>query len=292
MMGDVPPNSRFILSKINNYIFGICLPDDYPALLRFLKNYGFTDLSDDVTPVSLESLKKRRESLTRRRDMIDAYLDRLKKEQGCRLQDLNKSYHNYAEILQAMRMSLFSAKAMFITGWMDIRNRQQLLKIMEKICGNRFIFSERKDPDAPVQLMNMKLFKPFELIVKTMGIPSNKEIDPTPLTAITFVLMFGLMFGDLGQGFVLMLFGIMLKKYGQRKIKENLKQAGGILVACGFSAGICGLLYGSVFSSEHLLPAFWFHPTAHIMTLFVATILIGILFIMTGLLVNIINNIL
>lgn len=77
-----------------------------------------------------------------------------------------------------------------------------------------------------------------------------------------------------------------------KKIKENLKQAGGILVACGFSAAICGLIYGSVFSSEHLLPALWFHPTANIMTLFAATILIGILFIMTGLLVNIINNIL
>ena len=292
MTDDVPPNSRFMLNKINNYVLGICLPDDYPALFRFLKNYGFIDLSDDVTPVSLESLKKRREGLKRRRDMMDAYLDRLKTEQGRRLQNLNKSYHHYEEILKAMRMSLFSAKALFITGWIDIRNKQRLLKILEKICGNRFIFSERKDPDAPVHLRNMKLFKPFELIVKTMGIPSNREIDPTPLTAITFVLMFGLMFGDLGQGLVLLLCGIMLKKYGQKKIKENLKQAGGILVACGFSAAICGLIYGSVFSSEHLLPALWFHPTANIMTLFAATILIGILFIMTGLLVNIINKIL
>ena len=125
-----------------------------------------------------------------------------------------------------------------------------------------------------------------------MGIPSNSEIDPTPLTAITFVLMFGLMFGDLGQGLVLMLCGIMLKYFGQRKTKENLVQAGGILIACGLSAAICGLLYGSVFSSEHLLPALWFHPTEHIMKLFMTTILIGIVFIITGLLVNIINNIL
>lgn len=35
MTDDVPPNSRFMLNKINNYVLGICLPDDYPALFVF-----------------------------------------------------------------------------------------------------------------------------------------------------------------------------------------------------------------------------------------------------------------
>jgi vacuolar-type H+-ATPase subunit I/STV1 len=47
------------------------------------------------------------------------------------------------------------------------------------------------------------MVRPFELLVKTIGIPANSEIDPTPLAAVTFVLMFGLMFGDLGQGGIL-----------------------------------------------------------------------------------------
>ena len=291
-VGDIPSDGRFMLAVAGNYVCGIALAADLPAMIRFLNDYGFTDKSDDVNPVPAENLKKRMDNLRRREEVIKKYLNHLKEESGQALQELNRAYRAYGEMLKVMRMSLFSAKAMFITGWMDIKNREQLLMILRGICGNRFIFSERKDPDAPVRLLNMRLFKPFELLVKTMGMPSNREIDPTPLAAITFVLMFGLMFGDLGQGLVIVLCGILLKKYGRKKAKEELAQAGGILIACGLSASVCGLLYGSVFSSEHIIPALWFQPTQHIMKLFAMTILMGIVFILIGLFINIINNIL
>ena len=288
----VPSDRRFMLTKINHYVFGIALPSDYPAMLQYLKDYGFADKSADVKPVPVENLKKRVGNLKYRSEVIDAYINHLKERKGQRLRQLNGAYHSYEKILKAMRMSLFSAKAMFITGWMEMKDKEKLVGIMRSICGNRYVLSERKDSDAPVRLMNVKLFKPFELLVRTMGMPSNSEIDPTPLTAITFVLMFGLMFGDLGQGFVLTLCGFVLKRYGQKKVKEDLAQAGGILIACGISASVCGLLYGSVFSSENIMPALWFHPTGQIMKLFAVTVMMGVVFIVIGLLVNIVNNIL
>lgn len=291
-VGDVPSDRTFMLAKMDHYVFGIALPSDYPVMLQFLKDFGFTDKSGDVRPIPMENLRKRGEHLKRRRDVIADYIDHLKNEKGQTLRQLNNTYHAYEEILKAMRMSLFSARAMFITGWMDIRDKEKLVGIMQRICGNRFVLSEQRDRDAPVRLLNMRWLKPFELLVKTMGMPSNNEIDPTPLTAVTFVIMFGLMFGDLGQGIVLILCGILLKKFGRERLKEDLAQAGGILMTCGISAAVCGLLYGSVFSSENIIPALWFHPTAQIMKLFAATILIGVVFIITGMIVNIINNIL
>jgi vacuolar-type H+-ATPase subunit I/STV1 len=289
---DVPADGRFMLGAAGNYVCGIALSSDFPSMMRFLKDYGFADKTDDVNPVPVENLKKRMDNLRRREDVIEKYLNRLKDDSGQALQELNRAYRAYGEMLKVMRMSLFSAKAMFITGWMDMKDREQLLTILRGICGDKFIFSERKDPDAPVRLLNMRLFKPFELLVKIMGMPSNREIDPTPLAAVTFVLMFGLMFGDLGQGLVIVLCGILLKKYGRKKAKEELAQAGGILIACGLSAAACGLLYGSVFSSERIIPALWFQPTQHIMKLFAMTILMGVVFILIGLFINIINNML
>ena len=287
---DVPSDERFMLTKRGNLVFGLALPVNYPAMLQFLKGYGFADTSADVRDVPLERLKKRAKSLRRRHDVIDDYINRLKEEKGQTIKQLSSTYRGYEEILKAMRMSLFSARAMFITGWMDMRDKKRLLEIMQGICGNRFVVSERKDSDAPVRLMNIRLFKPFELLVKTMGMPSNSEIDPTPLTAITFILMFGLMFGDLGQGLVLMLCGLILRKVGKKKFQEDLMQAGGILMVCGFSASLFGLLYGSLFSSEHIIPALWFHPSAHIMKLFATTILMGVVFIAVGLCINILNS--
>jgi len=291
-VGEVPPDRHFVLSQTGNYVLGIALPSDFSGMLLFLKDHGFADKSSDISPAPLANLRKRLDVLKRREEIIDGYIDRLKEEKGQAVRTLNSTYRAYEEMLRAMRMSLFSARAMFISGWMDKKDDQRLVDILRGICGSRFILSERKDPDAPVRLLNMRLFRPFELLVKTMGMPSNSEIDPTPLAAVTFVLMFGLMFGDLGQGLALVLAGLMLKRYGQKKTSENLSQAGGILVACGLSAAVCGLLYGSVFSSEHLVPAIWFHPTEHIMKLFVVTILIGVVFIFAGLVVNIINSIL
>jgi len=290
--GDIPSDKRFMLTREGNFVFGLAGPANYPAMLEFLKDYAFADKAADVSDVPLESLKKRARSLRRRSEVLDGYINRLKEERGQAIRQLDRAYRAYEEMLKAMRMSLFSARAMFITGWMDIKDRERLIEILQGICGNRFIVSERKDPAAPVRLLNMRLFKPFELLVKTMGMPSNSEIDPTPLTAITFVLMFGLMFGDLGQGLVLMIGGLVLRKFGKKKMQDVLVQAGGILLACGFSAAVCGLLYGSLFSSEQIIPALWFHPTAHIMKLFTVTIVMGVVFIIAGLCINILNNVL
>ncbi|MDD3705873.1 MAG: V-type ATPase 116kDa subunit family protein, partial [Clostridiaceae bacterium] len=52
----------------------------------------------------------------------------------------------------------------------------------------------------PTKMKNNFLFKPFESLISMYGIPSYGEKDPTPFFALSYLLMFGAMFGDLGQG--------------------------------------------------------------------------------------------
>lgn len=286
---DLPDDGPFIVAGTGRYVFGAALPQAAPQMLQFLKGYGFLDKTADLSGVSLEALRVREDALKRRLDVLDRYTDGFRKEMEPALKQMYHSYKGYEDVLKAMRLSAFSAKTMFITGWMDARDKQSLVAILQEICGERFIVSDERDPDAPVRLMNIRLFRPFELIVKTMGMPANSEIDPTPLTAITFVLIFGLMFGDLGQGLVLAMTGLILKFIAKKKAQEDLDQAGGILVACGLCAAFCGILYGSFFSSEHFIPPLWIHPAENIMGLFSITILLGAIVIVVGLCVNIVN---
>lgn len=286
---ELPSDERFIMARTGSYIFGAALPKDAPALLQVLEPYDFIDKTGAVNGASLEELKRREGSLWRRTEILDRYTDRFRKEKGPELIRLHNSYKDHEAILKAMRLSAFSSKAMFITGWMDARDKPRLIKLLQKLCGERYILSEERDPYAPVRLMNMRLFRPFELIVKMMGMPANSEIDPTPLAALTFILVFGLMFGDLGQGLVLAAAGIALKYIAGKKKSEDLGHAGGILLACGLAAALCGVLYGNLFSSEHLIPALWIRPAEKIMTLFSVTILIGAAIIVIGLCINIIN---
>ncbi len=161
---DPPPADRFMILKTGRYLSGIALPADLPDMLQFLKGHGFADKTDDLRMVPHENLKDRADTLKRRSDLIDGYIHRLKEEKGQELKQLNSAYRVYEQMLKAMRMSVFSSRTMFVTGWMEKRDKDRLTRIMKGICGDRFILSEQKDPDAPVRLMNMRLFKPFELL--------------------------------------------------------------------------------------------------------------------------------
>jgi vacuolar-type H+-ATPase subunit I/STV1 len=286
----VPPYERFLIARAGHFVFGLA-PSVFAAdLLQFLKEKGFQDQSEKFPGRSAWSLQKRADVLTRRRSALDAWIRRWREEKGPLLRRWNAEYRGYDALLKAMRMSVSSSRVMFITGWVDSSEKAKLLEILSQTCAGQFMIQEQKDPAAPVRLKNARFLKPFELLVKIMGMPSVDELDPTPLAAVTYVMMFGLMFGDLGQGLVLMLIGLVLRSVGTKKAHDVLAQGGGILTACGAWAAICGLLYGSVFSSERILPALWFHPTTDIMKLFFATVAMGAVFIALGLCLNIINR--
>lgn len=287
-------HEKFVVSTSGRYVFGAALAPNLPNMLAILAEHGFMERSLEFTRYSAEELNHRAATLERRLETLGMCIRDLRERSRQTLRELYSAQSGYGEILRALNMSEFSASAMFITGWMDKAETTELFTILRRICGERFIVvvSEQRDPDAPVRLRNSRLLRPFELLVETLGMPANDEIDPTPLTAITFVLMFGLMFGDLGQGLVLALVGVILGRIAKRKgePRGSLSQVGGILTACGISAAFCGILYGSIFSSERLLSPLWFHPIENIGTLFTLTIMMGVLFIIAGLCVNVVNN--
>lgn len=97
-----------------------------------------------------------------------------------------------------------------------------------------------------------RFLAPFALLVHQYGIPRYGEIDPTPLFAATFLLMFGTMFGDVGQGAVI----AGLAWYFRSKLGRFYLFG----LMAGISSIIFGFLFGSVFGFEHWLPALWMSP--------------------------------
>ena len=106
------------------------------------------------------------------------------------------------------------------------------------------------DADAyctpPTVLKNGWFTRPYRMLVEMYGLPKYNGFNPTAFVAITYTLLFGIMFGDLGQGFLLFILGLIINK------KVN-KEAGGIVSRCGLSSMVFGTLYGSVFGFEELL---------------------------------------
>lgn len=138
----------------------------------------------------------------------------------------------------------------FLSGWVPLRERAKLEAAMA-VYGDRVLFSFGDDTQVepvhcrPTRLRNHWLVRPFEFLVTTYGTPGYYEVDPTWFVGITYMLLFGMMFGDLGQGLVLLLGGLAL---GRR-----FKAAGGILSRIGISSMVFGFVYDSFFGYEHLI---------------------------------------
>ena len=183
-----------------------------------------------------------------------------------------------------------------LCGWMGERDAKAFSREVENddkiFC---IIESDERDVQKmpPTKLKNAKLFKPFEMYTKMYGLPAYGEMDPTWFLAITYSFIFGAMFGDVGQGLLLFLGGIILYKV------KHLDLAG-IIACAGVFSTFFGFMYGSLFGFEEVLHAFWLKPMSAMMNVplvgrlnvvFVVAIGFGMLLILVCMIFNIINSI-
>ena len=134
---------------------------------------------------------------------------------------------------------------------------------------------------APLVLANPWWVQPFELFPRLVGMPGAGQADPSLLLAFMVPLMFGYMFGDVGQGIVLALAGLLLA----RRLPALR-----LLVPGGIAAALFGLAFGSVFTLEHLIAPLWLHPLAHPLTVLVVPVLAGAALLTLGLLLELLQS--
>lgn len=191
-------------------------------------------------------------------------------------------------IAEAMAHFGHRGRVYLIAGWVPKDRVNQLQQAVEEAAAGRVTFEENT-PSAPGErfkvptlLRNSRWLRPLEGLVTTYGIPGYREIDPTPLLGITFVLMFGIMFGDLGHGLVLATIGLLLALRAIPKLGANTASTGQILAACGISSSIFGLLYGSMFGFDNIIPHLWLRPMEDIWSLLEASIAVGVVILNAG----------
>ena len=146
------------------------------------------------------------------------------------------------------------SRIFFLAGWVPVDGEKEFTDRLEKIGGIEYKFENAEDEPSytpPVKLKNPGIFQPFEFFVKMYGLPNYDEMDPTPFVAITYFILFGIMFADVGQGLCLSLITWIF----MWKMKKM--ELGKCIAMCGFSSAFFGVLFGSVFGFEHALNPFW-----------------------------------
>ncbi len=270
-----------------------------PALESALETAGFEaeplPVRDDLSTDSLaQASQLEQQSVLKRLQEANEELRNLASDRAVRLAQLAAFESVEHHLLETEQSLPRTETAVLITGWIPATETEKLERGIREITGDHCVFSTAT-PDhdlreeAPVLLRHPRLLRPFEMLVEAYGSPSYEEFEPTLFVAISYVFMFGMMFGDIGHGAVLATAGFAGLLAGR---SEKLRDAGLLLVFGGLSSMAFGAVYGSCFGLETFKRfALWRDPLeGNPMTLMYCAVGIGIAMISLGLILNILNR--
>ncbi len=222
-------------------------------------------------------------------------LGRLKKE----FENLKNKFHPYYRYVKFMyrvkSMLVRTRNFSVIYGWVP-SDYVDVLKSSLNEATHGVMHLEISDPgpsdNPPTLLPKLPLLSRFQLIVRMRGIPNYNEIDPTIPFTILFSIMYGMMFGDVGQGVILFIIGLMLYRIKKPFLGISysaLNKLGAILSTASIFSIFFGFLYGESFL-VHFMHPLWLNPMEEPLVIAVASIIFGLIQLNIGLLINIVNN--
>ncbi|MDY3929074.1 MAG: V-type ATPase 116kDa subunit family protein [Clostridia bacterium] len=235
---------------------------------------------------SVKELTNKINDLTKRVDSVSQKARDIIKDYEDELQNIYAAAQKRQDFTNVREKAAHSKEFFYLVGWMSKKDAKDLERDLKNEKGVILFYTEKPENldstvKPPTKLKNNIVFRPFEMFVKMYGYPGYDEIDPTPLLAFTFILFFGMMFGDVGQSAVLALLGFIVYK----KTRWQLANIVGIV---GLSGIVFGCLYGSVFGNEEIIHGV-LTPMSNISTLLIGTMSMGAVIIVIGMILNIIN---
>ncbi|MGD9141426.1 MAG: V-type ATPase 116kDa subunit family protein [bacterium] len=278
----------------------IVLKRNRDIMNRALRDVGFKaiEVPDSLKHVSTDMVNKVNRDIERVEEELEEVglnLDASSEEAVPRLLALLKKVEAAILLTRIKHYCKLTEKTAVFSGWVPGDGSDALAARIRERTGGKVVIeiadaeSIRKvregRVDVPVLLKNPSLLKPFQLLVSGYGMPSYNTVDPTLFVAITFLTMFGMMFGDVGHGLVLLVAGIAASLRSAR-----FRDVGRLVAACGGSSIVFGFLYGSFFGLESLIPTIWVKPLEGITDLFKFSIGFGVVVVSLGIVLNIVNS--
>lgn len=170
-----------------------------------------------------------------------------------------------------------------LSGWIPKRQLKGLRTALDARFQGRY-WLELREPSAgevaevPSLVRYPGWLKPFVPLVKSYGVPRYGEFDPALPFALTYLLLFGAMFGDVGHGAVILLLSVALIR--------NLGRMAWIGIAAGAASIVFGFFYGSIFGFEDILAPLWLSPLHDPVRVLTLAVAFGVGFITFTLLAN------
>lgn len=286
------------------YIVAIISNEDYLNVLKELQKDSFKEVILPKVDVSLKDyLKELENNLKANNDIINSN-ELLLKEYSNNINIL-KAYYDY-KYNKAIKdkVKLFETdKTVYFEGWVREDQLEEVeIELNEKVGSNIELLDVDEDEVVPTYTKNNKFVSNFETITNMFSVPNPNELDPNPMMSFWYWLIFGIMMGDVGYGLVMVVFFSLFNKL--KKPKGDFKKLINVFKYSGISSIIFGVLLGSFFGASFdllnmigklfgndQLTSVIFDPINDPLPMLVLSIAIGVVHIISGLILKIINEI-
>jgi V/A-type H+-transporting ATPase subunit I len=233
---------------------------------------GQIDDANEKIKVLLEELKEFGEY----RDDIKLYCDQLTQ---------------FIAAEDAKRQLVNTEKAFAMTGWVPLPEVERLRELLTRYTAAYELRDPVDDEAVPIKLRNNKVTEPLNMVTEMYSLPLYTNIDPNPLIMPFFVLFFGIMFADFGYGALLIITSLIVQKKSPR-MRGTMGQMMRLMLQCGISTCIVGLVTGSMFGNAwETVAGFFgvvskmpqlFDPLSSAMMMLIASLIIGVIQILVG----------
>ena len=277
------------LSKLKNILLQNNIKEIYPPKIEKSPFNAFQKNKERLPQIQDEFkiLEKEISKLNNELNYIEIVLDH---------------HYNLKNQSKIMNFWITTNKAFIMCGWVrkkDIKKLNEIVDSQQTVIYETILISENESP--PIALENSTIFKPFQFITKLYNFPSYKGFDPSSISAIFFVIFFGICLTDAGYGIILLLISLL----GLWKLKRDREILwiifwGGIFTT--ISGVLTGGIFGDLFRTKN--PFFdvpfltslkdklmWFDPMTNPMIFFKLVLFLGVVHIITGLLIGMFSNI-
>jgi V/A-type H+-transporting ATPase subunit I len=164
-----------------------------------------------------------------------------------------------AQLEQLARGAVVRGRVAALAGWVPTDAMPDLADRLGEVGGAVVPLPRPPGVDAPTLLPDAGLRRSLTPLVETYGTVPYADIDPTVPAAAAYVLMFGMMFGDVGHGALLLLAAAALYARWPRRL-AHLRRAWPFVAGAGLTSTVFGFLYGECFGPSGMVPVLWLEP--------------------------------
>ena len=129
-------------------------------------------------------------------------------------------------------------------------------------------------PAPPTLVASTGATGAFQPLVDTYATVPYADLNPAVVAGIAYIVMFGMMFGDVGHGALLLVAGLLLARGRLRRL-SRVRPLAPFVIGAGFASICFGLAYGEFFGPTDVVPTLWIAPLDDPTTLLAVAIGVG-----------------